>query len=101
MSAGSNGYVATGSYGLALVNAPVSEADCAGANPAHRQQHRCVVDANLQIAAVASNAGGLNLIDVSNPMQPKLLRSINVNAAAVRVVDGVAYVAVWHWTAGL
>src|SRR5207244_993848 len=52
------------------------------------------VDSNLKIAAVAANAGGLHLVDVSDPTQPKLLQTINAVANQVEVLDGIAYAAV-------
>ena len=51
------------------------------------------VDPVLQIAAVASGAGGLHLVDVSDPMLPALVRTINVAISQVQVVDGVVYAA--------
>ena len=67
------------------------------------------VDGNLQIAAVATGDGGgvgpssvgeggsgstgLQLIDVSNGMTPKLLHSVAVPATQVVVSDGLAYAA--------
>ncbi|MFI5455338.1 MAG: Ig-like domain-containing protein [Isosphaerales bacterium] len=92
---GQTAYVATGSHGLAIVDASqfvkpivLSQIQLGG------NSTDVSVDPELQIAVVASNTGGLNLVDVSNPMQPKLLQTINVDAEAVRVVDGVAYAAV-------
>jgi hypothetical protein len=94
-SQGQTAYIATGSYGLAIVDAtnfqkPVvlSQLQLTGDSTS------VDVDPNLKIAAVASNAGGLNLIDVSNPTAPKLLQTIAVNASQVQVVDGVVYATV-------
>jgi hypothetical protein len=92
---GATAYVATGSYGLAIVDASnfekptlLSQLNLGGVTT------DVAVDPNLQIAAMASNAGGLNFVDVSNPAQPQLLSTANVNAGLVRVQDGVAYAAV-------
>ena len=53
------------------------------------------VDAQLGIAAVASGAGGLHIVDVSNPNSPVLLRqTIALNATQVEVFDGIAFVSV-------
>ena len=88
-------YVATGSYGLAIVDAsqlqkPIIVGQLAFAGDAVDVS----VDSNLQIAAVADSGSGLRIVDVSNPMSPVLLRTINVPATQVQVVDGVAYVPV-------
>jgi hypothetical protein len=88
-------YVATGSYGLAVVNASqfnnpiiLGQLDLAG------DSTDVAVDANLKIAAVATNNGGLQLVDVSDPMLPVLKQTININASQVEVVDGIAYATV-------
>lgn len=86
-------YVATGSHGLAIVNAsqfqqPVvlRQLDLSG------DATDVAVDSRLGIAVVASGGGGLHFVDVSNPSSPSLIRTINVQAGQVEVVDGVAYV---------
>jgi len=88
-------YVATGSYGLAVVNTSqfnnpiiLGQLDLAG------DATDVAVDANLKIAAVATNNGGLQLVDVSDPMLPVLKQTININASQVEVVDGIAYATV-------
>ena len=88
-------YVATGSHGLAIVNASqfnnpiiLGQLDLAG------DATDVAVDANLKIAAVATNNGGLQLVDVSDPMLPVLKQTININASQVEVVDGIAYATV-------
>jgi hypothetical protein len=92
---GQTAYVTTGSYGLAIVNASQFQKPVLlGQIQLTGNSTSVDVDPNLRIAAVASNAGGLNFIDVSNPVQPKLLHKINVNATQVKVIDGFAYAAV-------
>jgi hypothetical protein len=88
-------YLATGSYGLAVVNASqfnnpiiLGQLDLAG------DATDVAVDANLKIAAVATNNGGLQLVDVSDPMLLVLKQTININASQVEVVDGIAYATV-------
>lgn len=88
-------YVTTRYYGLATVDA--SQFDnpiLLGRLELSGEMTDVAVDSNLQIAAVASRYGGLHLVNVSDPMLPKLLRTINVDARQVEVVDGVAYAAV-------
>jgi hypothetical protein len=92
---GQTAYVATGSYGLAIVDASSFQ------KPILLGQIRLngiatdvSVDPKLGIAAVADNSGGLDLVDVSDPTQPKLLQTIPVSAGRVQVVDGLAYAAV-------
>ncbi len=87
-------YVATGSYGLAIVDAsrfqrPIvaGQIDLAG------DATDVAVDSRLQIAVVAGNAGGLHFVDVSDPTTPTLIRTINVAASQVEIIDGLAYVA--------
>jgi hypothetical protein len=88
-------YVATGSYGLAIVDAsqfnkPIVSSQLKLPGTATS----LAVDPTLQIAAVATNNGGLQLIDVADPMQPRLLRVINIPTAHVAVADGIAYIPV-------
>ncbi len=88
-------YLATGSYGLAIVDASNFQMPTVLSQLALSGDSTDVsVDSNLQIAAVASNSGGLNFVDVSNPTQPNLLNTVNVNTDVVQVLDGVAYAAV-------
>ena len=54
---------------------------------------------NLKIAAVATNDEGLQLVDVSDPMLPTLLRTIKIAAnqagfsvSQVEIADGIAYI---------
>ncbi len=95
-TSGTNGgrtlaYVATGSYGLAVVD--VSNAR----NPVTLSQLQLngggavgvAVDAALGIAAVAQGAGGVSLIDVSDPLNPRLLRTLaSATAPDVAIRDG-------------
>ncbi|NJO63132.1 MAG: hypothetical protein HC836_34420 [Richelia sp. RM2_1_2] len=92
---GQTAYIATGSHGLAIVDASQFN------NPIIMGQLNLLgdatdiaVDNNLQIAAVASNNGGLQLIDVSDPMLPKLQQTVNITPNQVEVFDGVAYATV-------
>jgi hypothetical protein len=84
-------YVATGSNGLAIVdgtqfNNPIVLGQLSlGGNATD-----VGVDANLQIAAVATGSA-LQLVDVSDPMAPKLSKSVAVSATRVVVANGLAY----------
>jgi len=85
-------YVATGSHGLAIVDAgqfnnPIvlGQLDLAG------DATDVAVDPNLQIVAVATNSGGLQLVDVSDPMLPTLTQTIDISVNQVEIVDGTAY----------
>ncbi|MCJ8281556.1 MAG: hypothetical protein MJK14_17270, partial [Rivularia sp. ALOHA_DT_140] len=87
-------YIATGSHGLAIVNASqfnnpivLGQLDLPG------DATDVAVDTNLSIAAVATNTGGLQLVDVSNTMLPELRQTLNISANQVEVLDGIVYAA--------
>ncbi|MDJ0658213.1 MAG: Ig-like domain-containing protein [Crocosphaera sp.] len=88
-------YVATGSHGLAIVDA--SQFDnpiILGQLNLNGNATDVAVDSNLGIAAVATNSGGLQLVDVSDPMLPTLIETVDIdNVNNVEIADGVAYVA--------
>ena len=86
-------YVATGAFGLAIVDAtdfkvPIvrSQLDLAG------DATDVDVDPRLNIAAVATGASGLVIVDVANPSSPQLVRTIAGNTTQIEVFEGVAYV---------
>ncbi|MGB8166337.1 MAG: Ig-like domain-containing protein, partial [Chthoniobacteraceae bacterium] len=89
-------YLATGSHGLAIVNAtristPVllGELDLPGEN------NSISVDGARALAAVAGGSAGLHLVDVSDPAKPKLIETVPFlkGAQSVELFDGLAYVA--------
>ncbi len=87
-------YVATGSHGLAIVDASqfdnpivLGQLDLSG------DATDVAVDANLLIAAIASNSGWLQLVDVSDPMLPTPTQTVNIAANYLEANDGLAYVA--------
>ena len=93
---GQTAYVATGSYGLAIVNAsqfnkPVVQGQIAlsGTSTA------VAVNTVDNLAIVASGPGGVNLVDVTDPTNPTLVQTVKLPAGAQGVVyfDGLAYVA--------
>ena len=91
-SQGQTAYIAMGSFGLAIVDASrfqkpiiVSQLDLPG------DATDVAVDTTLKIAAVATNSGGLQLVDVTDPTAPTLMRTLNLAASQVKVVNGIAY----------
>jgi VCBS repeat-containing protein len=86
-------YVATGDYGLALVNvsdprAPsiLSQIDLAG------DATDVAVDGATNLVAVATGAAGIAIIDASIANAPRLVRMLNVPATQVEIFEGLAYV---------
>jgi hypothetical protein len=87
-------YLALGARGLGIVNVSqfqmpilLGQLDLPG------EATDVAVDATLKLAAVAANAGGLHLVDVSDPMQPRVRQTLSANASQVEIIGGVAYVA--------
>ncbi|MFM6137910.1 MAG: hypothetical protein ACKPCP_27845, partial [Sphaerospermopsis kisseleviana] len=88
-------YVATGSYGLAVVNASqFNNPIILGQLNLPGDATDVAVDTKLNIAAVASNSGGLHLVNVTDGMLPTLNKTINLNANQVEIADGIAYATV-------
>jgi len=88
-------YVATGSHGLAIVDASQFDSPIVlGQLDLSGDATDVAVDANLQIAAIASNGGGLHLVDVSDPMLPTTSNTVNISANQVEIADGIAYATV-------
>src|SRR5262249_52715149 len=76
---GQTAYVATGNYGLAIVNASsagmpkiLAQLPLAGGDATD-----VAVDPGLGVAAVADNSGGLVLVDVQTPTRPKVIKTIS------------------------
>ncbi|MDA1053499.1 MAG: Ig-like domain-containing protein [Planctomycetota bacterium] len=87
-------YVASGSHGLAVIDASqfdrptiLGQLDLVG------DAQDVAVDAVSSVAIVASGAGGLHFVDVTDQMMPKRVRTASVDATQVEMLDGVAYVA--------
>jgi membrane-associated phospholipid phosphatase/methionine-rich copper-binding protein CopC len=88
-------YVATGSYGLAVVNATqFNNPTILGQLNLPGDATDVGVDAKLNIAAVAAGTGGLHLVNVADGMLPTLKQTLNLNANKVEVADGIAYATV-------
>ena len=86
--------VATGSYGVALVDTGRLDAPTVLAElPLPGTSIDVAVDAVRGIAAVAAGAGGLHLIDITLPRAPVLLQTVSLGLSvdAVEVRDGIAY----------
>ena len=49
------------------------------------------VDATLGLAAVATGGGGLQIVNVADPKNPKLIQTIDRNATQVQIISGIAY----------
>src|SRR5262249_47892294 len=89
-------YVATGSYGLAVVNASqFNKPILLGQLRLPGNSGDIAFDPLHNLAVVAAGSAGLHLVDVSNPMQPKLQKTVALSEGAnrVEVFDGLAYVA--------
>ncbi len=85
-------YVATGSHGLAIIDASkFSNPIIQGQLSLPGDATDVAVDTKLKIAAVATNSGGLQIVDISDPMVPTLRRTINFNANQVEIFDGIVY----------
>ena len=85
-------YVATGSYGLAVVDATRFDAPIVlGQIDLLGDSVDVSVDSSLGIAAVASGAGGLNMVNVLASNRPTLLQALAFNATEVEVFEGIAY----------
>ncbi len=86
-------YVATGSYGLAVVDVsnpfvPVVLGQLSlGGNATG-----VAVSSALGIAVVATGAGGIKFVDISNPAVPAVIGSSAVVATMVQIIGGLAYV---------
>ncbi len=90
--AGQTAYIATGSHGLAIVDA--SEFDdpiLIGAIDLPGDAIDVAVDSAVGIAVVATGAGGLQFVDVSDPMLPVLRETVDLNVRQVEIIDGIAY----------
>lgn len=86
-------YVATGDYGLALVNvsdplapAILSQIDLLGTAT------DVAVDGATDLVAVATGASGVAIVDANLANAPRLVRTLNVAATQVEIFDGLAYV---------
>ncbi len=89
-------YLATGSYGLAIVD--VSQPDqptLLGRVNLLGENNDVALDLARGLAAVAGDDAGLHLVQVGDPARPELLRTIPLlhGAQRVEIYDGVAYVA--------
>ncbi|MBX3670121.1 MAG: choice-of-anchor D domain-containing protein [Rhodocyclaceae bacterium] len=89
-------YVATGEYGLAIVDVSrFTRPEIAGQIDLNGVNGDVSVDPLRQIAAVAGGTAGLHLVDVSDPAAPQLTQSVLLADPVTRVEvrDGLAFVA--------
>ena len=94
--AGQTAYVATGSYGLAIVDASRFEQPMVeGQITLPGNSVGVALDPTLNVAAVASGSTGLNLVNVSVSTMPSLLQTVALpfGAQLVQYYDGLFYVA--------
>ncbi|MEM6777339.1 MAG: Ig-like domain-containing protein, partial [Planctomycetota bacterium] len=85
-------FVATGSDGLAIVDTSgfdlpivLGQLDLSG------DAQDVAVDALASMAIVATSDGGLQFVDVSDPMMPRVVRTASFNASQVELVDGIVF----------
>ncbi len=93
---GQTAYVATGSYGLAVVDATKFDKPIVlGQIALPGDSVDVVYDDTHDEVAVAGGAGGVSLVDVSNPAQPTIIKTVALpfGAQAVQAYDGLFYVA--------
>jgi membrane-associated phospholipid phosphatase len=95
-------YVATGNYGLAIVDVGrfdrptvLGQLDLPGTAT------DVALNPLLGLAAVAGGAGGLHVVDVSDPLAPRLVRTVPVGATRVDVIGGTAYCVVGSMVVGV
>lgn len=91
-SAKQTAYVALGQRGLGIVDVSqfqspifVGQIDLPG------DATDVAVDSNLRLAAVAANAGGLHIVDISDPVRPVVVRTVSGAVNQVEIVNGVVY----------
>ena len=91
ISEGELAYVATGSFGLAVIDVSnallplaLAELNLPGTSV------DVAVEAALGIAVLAGGAGGLHFVDVSDPSSPTLLSSATIEPSQVKIFDGLA-----------
>lgn len=89
---GQTAYVATGSHGLAVVDATRFQRPVVlGQLALPGEATDVAVDPVLERAVVTTGIGGVHVIDMADPAAPVLERTIDVNASRVEVFEGVAY----------
>ena len=89
---GATAYVATGNYGLAIVDVTAFESPTIlGQVQLAGTATDVGVDSNLQLAAVADGTGGLQIINVADSSNPVVIESVPIDATAVQVFEGIAY----------
>ncbi len=91
---GLTAFLATGSHGLAIVDVDAfSNPIVLGQLDLDGDCTDVAYDALLDLAVVSGNAGGLHLVDISDPMLPRLSQTIEIEASQVEIANGIAYAA--------
>jgi hypothetical protein len=86
-------YIATGSYGLAIVDVSSFQTPTVlGELQLSGTATGVGVDTALGLAALADGTVGLRIIDIADPTKPQLVQTVAMDATAVQVVNGTAYV---------
>ena len=89
------GLVATGEFGLAIVNASrFDQPVILGQIPLNGYSRDVAFDSLSRMAAVASGEGGLHFVDLTDLMLPRRVRTATVNARQVEFVDGLVLASV-------
>ncbi|MHB8520202.1 MAG: Ig-like domain-containing protein, partial [Limisphaerales bacterium] len=90
---GQTAFVATGTYGLAIVDVTkFSKPVLSGQIQLSGDSSDVAVDLSRNLAVVA-NSSGLDFVDITDLMNPVLTKTVNLplGAESVRIFDGVAY----------
>jgi hypothetical protein len=93
---GLTAYVATGSQGLAIVDVSTFSAPVLQGRfvlPSGSRSEDVAADARLQLAALAAGEAGLYVLDVRDPLAPRLAYHLDVVAQRLEAHDGVLFVA--------
>ncbi|MBX3401716.1 MAG: Ig-like domain-containing protein, partial [Gemmataceae bacterium] len=88
-------FIATGTYGLAVVDASnFQRPTVLGQLDLDGTAVDVAVDPVTNVAVVAAGDGGLHFVDIADRMLPRLLRTARVEATQVEIADGLAYATV-------
>ncbi len=84
--------MATGNYGLAIVDAETAKSPLIFSQLQLNGTATDVsVDNGLGLAAVATGSGGLQIVNITDPRNPRLVTTILTQSTQVEVFEGIAY----------